>query len=313
MPSFTIEQLKQIEEMRKKQNEGLSPKEIKKRDEMREAKRKHNIDLLNQTLSICENGEYNVNGETYYLDISKEEMEAATVFLPEEIKFLPLSKVNENHTCFYSCENKDCLVLAKEIIDKYPTSEVLVLNLAGYKRPGGGSRDGGSGQEEDLVRRSTLLISLDSASSGRYYEYNNRLDSDLASDGVILSPNVVVFRNNKEELLTSPYHIGVISCAAPMVRFGYSGLSEKEYEDMLLNRIKGILKVASHYRYKHLILGAFGCGVYANDAHIVSDLFKKALSDESLNTFDSVSFAVLTNGEKSDYNFTEFYRNFGDK
>ncbi len=313
MPDLTPEQQRQLEEMRRKQNEGLSLEEIKKREMMREAKRNHNIEMLSQTLSICNNGEYNVNGETYQLGISKEEMEAATVFLPDEIKFLPLTRVSETHTCTYSCENKDCLVLAKEILDKNPGSDVLVLNLAGYKRPGGGSRDGGNGQEEDLTRRSTLLMSLDSASAGRYYEYNNRLNSDLASDGVILSPSVVVFRNNKEELLTEPYRVAILSCAAPMVRFGYSGLNESQYEDMLLNRIKGILKVAGHYGYKHLVLGAFGCGVYGNDAHVVSDLFLKALTDPALNTFDSVSFAVLTKDEKTDYNFTEFYRNFGDK
>ncbi len=313
MPELNPEQQKMLEEMRRKQNEGLSEEEIKKREESREMRKAHNIEMLSETLLICDKGEYKVNGKTISLGINKKEMESAVVFLPEDLKLLSVSNGENSAVCSYSCENKDCLVLAREILEKHPNSDVLVLNLAGYRRPGGGSRDGGSGQEEDLTRRSSLLVSLDSNDAKKYYEYNNKLGSDLGSDGIILSPKVVVFRDNNEKLLDTPYYISVLSCAAPMVRFGYSGLSQSEYEDMLLNRIKGILKVASIYNYKHLVLGAFGCGVYGNDAHTVSDLFKKALSDSSLNTFESVSFAVLCNDEYTDYNFSEFNLNFGDK
>ncbi|MCD8204529.1 MAG: TIGR02452 family protein [Coprobacillus sp.] len=312
MPELTKAQKQMLEEMRRKQNEGLSEQEIKRREEYREMRKNHNIEMLSETLSICSDGKYTKEGKTISLGISKKEMETAVVFLPEDLKLLSPLKSENSPNCVYSCENKDCLVLAKEELDKNPGSDVLVLNLAGYKRPGGGSRDGGTGQEEDLTRRSSLLVSLDSDRARKYYDYNNRLGSDLGSDGIILSPKVVVFRDNKEELLDEPYNIAILSCAAPMVRLGYSGLSEPEYEDMLLGRIKGILKVASIYGYKHLVLGAFGCGVYGNDAKVVSKLFKIALSDKSLNTFESVSFAVLCKDEDTDYNFTEFNANFGE-
>lgn len=48
---------------------------------------------------------------------------------------------------------------------------------------------------------------------------------------------------------------------------------------MVYGRITGMLKVAAHLGYEVLILGAFGCGAFLNDAHVVSDLFYKALKE----------------------------------
>ena len=40
-----------------------------------------------------------------------------------------------------------------------------------------------------------------------------------------------------------------------------------------------MLKVAAYLGYQYLVLGAFGCGAFGNDARIVSDLFYKALKE----------------------------------
>ena len=55
----------------------------------------------------------------------------------------------------------------------------------------------------------------------------------------------------------------------------------QEYQDMAYGRITGMLKVAAHLGYEVLILGAFGCGAFANDAHVVSDLFYKVLKEST--------------------------------
>ncbi|MCD7843758.1 MAG: TIGR02452 family protein, partial [Clostridiales bacterium] len=80
-------------------------------------------------------------------------------------------------------------------------------------------------------------------------------------------------------------------------------------------RIQGMLLVAASQGYRHLILGAFGCGVYGNDAALVSDLFARAIREftyagkGSGQLFDSIQFAVLCRPGK-DYNYREFCRNF---
>ena len=45
---------------------------------------------------------------------------------------------------------------------------ILVLNLANPVHPGGGVRTGAKAQEEDLCRKSSLLLSLESRAASRY-------------------------------------------------------------------------------------------------------------------------------------------------
>lgn len=76
-----------------------------------------------------------------------------------------------------------------------------------------------------------------------------------------------------------------------------------------------MLKVAAYLGYKMLVLGAFGCGAFQNDAHIVSDLFFCAMKEFNYDGmalkdfFRRVDFAVLDHSSDQ-YNFKEFARNF---
>lgn len=76
-----------------------------------------------------------------------------------------------------------------------------------------------------------------------------------------------------------------------------------------------MLKLAACQGYKSLVLGAFGCGDFDNDAALVSDLFLRALqelgiyADKQRKIFHSVDFAVLDRSEDQ-YNYDHFARNF---
>lgn len=219
----------------------------------------------------------------------------------------------QSSICTFSCENIDSLVLAQRRYQELkengePESCILVLNLASATRPGGRTRDGASAQEEDLCRRTSLLLSLESGEAKKYYDYNNARKTRMGSDGVMLSPCVEVLKDASAEILSEPFLISVMSCAAPMIRMGLEGMSQQEYEEMLYKRVQGMLLVAASQHYRHLILGAFGCGVFGNDAALVSDLFYRAIQESGL-PFASIDFAVLCRPEK-DYNYREFCRNF---
>ncbi len=311
----TPEQMqKMYEEMQKKENEGLTPEEIEQKNKEREMKKQKNIATLQETLEICKKGYYEKDGRTVELGLTPSEMCEIQVFMPEDIKSMTADE-GEAGGCSFSCENKDALSLAHEKFDdpSYDTgsedNKVLLLNLASAVRPGGGVRDGMGGQEEDLCRDSTLLMSLESDAAKPYYEYNNGLNTRMGSDAVMISPKVAVFRDENGALLDEPFTIAVITCSAPNLRFGFEGKSEEEYEQMLYDRIQGILCCAAAMGYKNIILGAFGCGAFKNDAALVSDDFYKALTGPAGRGLSHADFAVLCTPGK-EYNYNEFCRNF---
>ncbi len=307
--------LKQLaQKMREAEYAGLSDEEIAERERVKAAKRKRNIEILDDTLRILQEGRCAKNGKEVRLRFSLEEMREIMVFLPEEQMSESDSPAGEGDSCAFSCENKDALLLARE---KYKNGEkILVLNLASATRPGGQVRSGADAQEEALCRRTSLLLSLESEEAKKYYDYNNARKTRMGSDAVMLSPNVEVIKDTSGVLLDEPFPISVMSCAAPMVRLGLEGMTELQYEAMLYKRICDMLFVAASQSYRHLILGAFGCGMYGNDAAVVSDLFYRAISNftycgkRSGKLFDAIDFAVLCRAE-NDYNYRQFKRNFG--
>ncbi len=311
----TPEQMKKIfEEMQRRENEGLTPEEIEKKNKEREMKRRKNISLLQEALEICKRGSYEKDGKTVELGLAFSQMTGARVFLPDEVKNLSTEET-EAAPCAFSCENRDALSLAhaKCLDPSYGTggkdSRILLLNLASAIRPGGGVRDGLGGQEEALCWGSSLLLSLESDAAKSYYEYNNALNTHLGSDAVIISPDVVVFRDGKGELLDEPFMISVISCSAPNLRFGLEGKTEEEYKAMMQERIEGIIRCAVSNGYQNIILGAFGCGAFKNDAALVSDDFYRALTGPAGRGLAHADFAVLCTPGK-EYNYNEFCRNF---
>ncbi|MCD8126199.1 MAG: TIGR02452 family protein [Clostridiales bacterium] len=319
------ERLRQLAaQMRAREYQGLSEEEIQERERQKEMRRKKNIAILEDTLAILERGGYSKNGQDVRLAFSPEQMREIQVFLPEELPSLTAPERVEpraqDTACTFGCENEDALVLAQKQYQLLknagdPAPKILVLNLASATRPGGQTRNGASAQEEDLCRRTSLLLSLESEDAKRYYDYNNAKKTRMGSDGVLLSPNVEVIKDASSESLSQPFPISVMSCAAPMVRMGLEGMSQQEYEGMLYKRIQGMLLAVASQGYRHLILGAFGCGVYGNDAALVSDLFARAIRAftfagmGSRQIFDSIQFAVLCRPGK-DYNYREFCRNF---
>ena len=287
--------------------------------------RQDNILVLQDTLTILNQGWYEKNGRKIALKLQRAEMEEAIVFLPDDVKAVAKKKdfphIHRVGRCGHSCENMDSFSLARKRIEMRRASDekeqTLVLNLANPVNPGGGVRRGARAQEEDLCRKSSLLLSLEGPKAVPYYAYNRSLHTYMGSDAVMIHPQVEIIKDENGELLDESVIVSVMTCAAPMVRYGMEGLSQEQYENRLLQRITGMLKVAAHEGYQRLILGAFGCGAFGNDARVVSDLFYRALKEfdydgmREEDLFYCIDFAVLDFSEDQ-YNFKEFSRNFSN-
>ncbi|MCD8149411.1 MAG: TIGR02452 family protein [Clostridiales bacterium] len=287
-----------------------------------------NIQMLKDTLDICEQGYYVLNGKKNKLKLSLTEMKEVRVFLPDEIAALAQYKefqhIHVIGRCGFGCENMDSFSLARKryhdcsyMFTGKNSKEILVLNLANPVNPGGGVRRGTRAQEEDLCRKSSLLLSLEGSAASRYYSYNRSLHTYMGSDAIVITPKVEIIKDENGNLLEDSVIVAVMTYAAPCLTGGMAGLSQAQYEKIVYNRILGMLRCAAYMGYKNLVLGAFGCGAFGNDAKVVSDLFYKALKEfdfdgmREKDMFRRIDFAVLSRGSES-YNFQEFYRNFGD-
>jgi uncharacterized protein (TIGR02452 family) len=63
--------------------------------------------------------------------------------------------------------------------------------------------------------------------------------------------------------------------------------------NILMQRILKILSVAKAKGHDSLILGAWGCGAFGNDGHLVAELFHRALTVEFAGAFKEVTFAIV--------------------
>lgn len=284
-----------------------------------------NIQMLDDTLNIFKKGKYIKDGKIISTKLSEKQMEECHVYLPENVQDITNRKDFEHVHVMgrvgVGCRNIDSFGMAQEqyklkfLFSGKKTNNILVLNFANPVNPGGGVRRGARAQEEDLCRKSSLLLSLESHQAQRYYKYNRSLNTYMGSDAIILSPNVEIIKDVNGELLDESIIVSVMTCAAPMITLGMEGLNDEQYQELFYNRICGMLKCAAYWGYQALVLGAFGCGAFGNDAKLVSDLFYKALKEFNYDGmiakdfFRRIDFAVLdrTPGQ---YNFNEFNRNF---
>ena len=225
-------------------------------------------------------------------------------------------KCNEEESKYF-CINKDSFSAALSIKERKPDERVLVLNFANPVNPGGGVRRGARAQEEDLCRKSSLLLALEDVSAKEYYRYNSTLGSLMGSDAMIMNPTVEIIKDLNGELLEDSTIVSVMTCAAPVISHGLFGIGQEDVEKLFFNRIVSTIKVAAYYGYKYLVLGAWGCGAFGNDAKTVSYLYYKVLEDIKYKDialkklFKEIHFAVLDHSANK-YNFNAFAEYFGD-
>lgn len=288
-----------------------------------------NLLALLDTIGIFECYNPDSSDEPYDSYMSK--IKECRVFLPEDIEKL---KGNSTHQavpvfehCQITCEDEDTFTMARNIYNRNELydgkdGKVLVLNFANPYNPGGGVWKGANAQEEDLCRRSNLLLSLESEEAKEYYQYNkaNRkrdmYGNDYGNNSMILSPMVKIIKDkNYRRFVGCPY-IGVLTAAAPII-LDKQHISD-EYLDIFFERINSVLLCAAHYGYTHLILGAWGCGAFGNDSEVVARLFRDAIDNFNYNEknvhqlFESITFAVPYN-EKRPANHLEFKAQFENK
>jgi uncharacterized protein (TIGR02452 family) len=171
-------------------------------------------------------------------------------------------------------------------------ANVVALNFASAKNPGGGFLSGAKAQEEDLSLCSALYACQLKAPA--YYAANRACDSLLYTDHIIYSPAVPFFRDDEFALLPAPYLCSVITAPAPnageYLRRSPGGAAD--INATLERRAAQVLAVAVAQHHRNIILGAWGCGVFRNAPALVAQVFANLLRGAYRGAFEHVVFAI---------------------
>ncbi|MDB5288907.1 MAG: hypothetical protein JWL69_148 [Phycisphaerales bacterium] len=195
----------------------------------------------------------------------------------------------------FDVRNETTFAAARRLVLRFGAGQVAALNFASAKNPGGGFLSGSQAQEESLARASALHACL--ANQTGYYDANRRAPSNLYTDHMIVSPRVPVFREDDGGLLEEPWEVTIITSPAPNA----GAIAKNKPRDLphveptFRRRIEQVLSAAVTFDQTALVLGAWGCGVFANDPAMVARLFGEFLLGDGpfAAAFEHVEFAVL--------------------
>ena len=262
------------------------------------------IQIAKETIRISQEETYQADGLT--ITFPKANYDNVLVISPkmgEDLLAWDLSEKYQDKACDFEVCNADSYQAARRF------ERPMVMNFANAHNPGGGFLLGATAQEEALCRCSTLFASIHSREASEMYRFNNAHLHSVESDYMLLSPEVLVFRNEKCELLTEPFQVSVITIPAPN-RHGAALLASSNLiKETMLRRIRIMLRVAARQGYRNLVLGAWGCGAFGNHPKDVSAYFKQVLVDEEYGRcFDKVCFAIY--GKEDGRNITAFREQF---
>lgn len=187
------------------------------------------------------------------------------------------------------------------VLESHPGRK-CVLNFASFKEPGGMFIQGSRAQEECLCHESFLYNVLRTRQSF-YNENKKMLNRSLYQNRALYSCNIIFYREKKAEWCD------VLTCAAPnyAAARAHCHVTAEENSKVLRDRIRFVLDIAEHMQVDTLILGAYGAGVFGQDATEVANIFKELL-ETGYYGFTRVVFSVIQNG---DGNYEKFEKILG--
>lgn len=277
-------------------------------------------DVFQSTLKIVKCGKYiSPSGNIIALDeIWNKEPLKDNVFCEKEIS---LKDNGRKYDTLIKVINQDCLAFAHEIVSNDTTDDLCVLNMASAKNPGGGVYGGAGAQEEYLFRCSDYFRFLFQYADPKSFDcekeygipHHPKHTYPLKKNfGGVYSHGVTIFRDTEAKgyaLLDQPWHVNFVAVAANNIRrymHGQTMIPEK-FIPSTLNLIRTILRIAYNNGQRRLVLGAFGCGAFANPPGHMAQLFKQIFNEpEFKGIFREIYFAIIEDHNSKGQNYNAF-------
>ena len=226
-------------------------------------------------------------------DAMEESIRRSTLITPAEGGKI-LEKYSQRVACRQPATRAENIstVEAIRILSQEGKTDIGVLNFASAKNPGGGFLNGAIAQEESLAVSGALYPTL--TAHEEYYTENRKHKSMMYLDYGIYSPEVLFFRDESFRLTQTPVKASVLTL--PAVNMGQvllKGEDPEEAKRVMRRRMKLALGIFAEQKAKHLVLGAYGCGVFRNDPGQVAAWWRELLEEGMGQYFDSIFHAVL--------------------
>lgn len=252
--------------------------------------------VAEQTLAILSSGYFlSPTGERVSLQPAlAQAIEGTRLYTPEETSAL-LDRVSAqpNATLTIDVTDETTQVAAQRLVLDEGVADLVLLNFASARKPGGGFINGAKAQEEDLARCSGLYPCL--LTQPGYYEANRAQESAIYTDHLIHSPAVPWFRTHGRDQPERVFLASVITAPAPNagVALERDPRCGPKVDTALRRRAGMVLAVAADQGHRNLLLGAWGCGVFRNNPVQVADAFGHWLDSERFRgAFERVVFAI---------------------
>ncbi len=264
--------------------------------------------IAQDTLAILEQGFYE-NQHQKQVSLKKEQAYALAqthLYTPDELEVLVLKPLpSPKSTTLFEVNGKTTFDSVRDELQQ--NEDVLCLNFASARNPGGGFLNGSQAQEESIARASGLYPCLLKAED--YYKINRTTSSCLYTHHMIYSPKVPILKDEEGDLLDDIALTTVIT--APAVNAGVVRRNEaqniKKIEPTMLHRIDLMLAICAHHQHPVLILGAWGCGVFQNDPALIAQQFYELLTTKYKNQFEKVVFSVYSKNPRFITPFEELF------
>lgn len=197
----------------------------------------------------------------------------------------------------------DTLECAHGLAERGAT-RIAALVMASRAKLGGGFVKGSKAQEEDIYRCTAISAMHEQGES-------------LASDEDLRKfSGVPCFRGSEEfgyPWLRPPFSLDLFSMAAisnPTVSGeGADSRMDRVSTNLMVAKVERLLTEAIASGVEHLILGAWGCGVYACPPFHIADIFRSAIKKRLVGTKLRCYFAIPDRG-KSTANLDVFMTRF---
>jgi uncharacterized protein (TIGR02452 family) len=187
------------------------------------------------------------------------------------------------------------------LVEYSKLGKTCVLNMASYKRPGGGVYNGARAQEECLFRCSNLIHVVPNT----FYP--------LQENEALYTKDAIFFKDKEYDYM-DPVECDVVTISAINLNENakYDPVQNvKDYRNVTKDKIRLMISLAAKNGVQNLILGAWGCGVLKNDPKLMAQYFSEVLVGEGYNlNFKNVVFAIINDHNSVGNNFEIFNTEF---